>query len=568
MEVVSNLNSRKTMKNNILSLVSVIALLIGFSSCHSPEDLEPFADQKGINNFIASFADDDRDENSFKSEIDYVNHVITVVFPYNYPRLSDNVLQISDLKKMRVTANVDNNVYITPSLLYMDMTQENIITVKDLAGSIQYKVVPEIRKSNECAITKFNLPDIGLTGIINESTKTISLIALEDVGEVLADVSVSHGAVMSPDPTVTALNYDNEPQITVTAQNGTDKAVYTVKKEIPEKLSAGMRASSAKLIWAKKLTDLGLTAANMTTGIAVTDDYVVLNERANNKAVYVNAKTGEVAGTIDISEFAGSLTNFYCTADDSDNILFVNLTPGGGSTFTIWRTKGVNAKPEKYIEFSTTAAMGRKISVTGSLDGNAIITAPYYGTAGQFARWQVTDGKLISQDPDKVTAVGVGSWGNNADVVYSDPTNPESDYFAAFYTTPRGLTWFNGTTNAIKATGPEISSNWIQNAVDCAMFNKVSYVLSNSVNSFTWGKDDTIYLFDVSGGTLTNQPLDFGPEGLDIFGNYGGNALGVQNGNGAGDVALRVSPDGYYMYIYFMFTNGYVGCISCDCIDI
>ncbi|MCS3327206.1 DUF5018 domain-containing protein [Bacteroides faecis] len=119
---------------------------------------------------------------------------------------------------MRVTANVDNNVYITPSLLYMDMTQENIITVKDLAGSIQYKVVPEIRKSNECAITKFNLPDIGLTGIINESTKTISLIALEDVGEVLADVSVSHGAVMSPDPTVTALNYDNEPQITVTAQ--------------------------------------------------------------------------------------------------------------------------------------------------------------------------------------------------------------------------------------------------------------------------------------------------------------------------------------------------------------
>ncbi|MCS3327207.1 DUF5018 domain-containing protein [Bacteroides faecis] len=81
------------------------------------------------------------------------------------------------------------------------------------------------------------------------------------------------------------------------------------------------------------------------------------------KPVYVNAKTGEVARTIDISEFAGSLTNFYCTADDSDNILFVNLTPGGGSTFTIWRTKGVNAKPEKYIEFSTTAAMGRKISL-------------------------------------------------------------------------------------------------------------------------------------------------------------------------------------------------------------
>lgn len=558
----------ETMKKNILLFtLSVFVLLIGLSACHSPEELDPAIEKKGINNFIASFVDDDRDENIFESEIDYEKHVITVVFPYNYPRLSDNVLQVSDLKKIRVKAYVDNNIYITPSLLYMDMTQENTITVKGLSGSVNYKVVPEIRKSNECAITKFSLPSLGLSGIINEEAKTISLITLEEIGEALAEVGISHGAVLSPDPTTVALNYDNEPQIKVTAQNGTSVAVYTVKKKIPEKIPAGIRTNSAKLIWVRKLTDIGLTAANMTTGIAVTKDYVVLNERGNSKAVYVNAKTGENAGSINISQFAGSLTNFYATADDADNILFVNLTPNGGSAFTVWRVKGVNGTPEKYIEFPTTAPMGRKISVSGSLDGDAIITAPYYSTAGKFARWQVVNGQLKSQTPENVTAQGLGSWGNNADVIYSDPSNPESDYFAAFYSTPRNLTWFNGATNTIKANGPAISANWIQNAVDFAVFNKVAYVLSNSVNSFTWGKDDNIYLFDVAGGTLGNQPLDFGTNGLNIMGNYGGNALGVQNANGTGDVALRVSPDGYYLYIYFMFTNGYVGCISCDCID-
>lgn len=557
------------MKKKILSAISLIALLLGMVACQSPEELDPSvaAGRNGINNLVASFVDDDRDENSFESEINHESRVITVVFPYNYPRLSDNVLQVSDLKKMRVRAYVDNNVYISPSLLYLDMTQENTITVKGLNGSVNYKVVPEIRKSSECSITKFAIPSAGLDGIINEETKKISLIALEDIGEVLADVTVSHGATISPDPKVTALNYDQEVRLTVTAQNGTTQSVYTVVKEIPEKLAAGMRAKSAKILWAKKLTDLGLTAKHMTTGIAVLDNHVVLNERGNAQAVYVNAQTGEKEGSIDISSFAGSLTNFYVTADDSDNILFTNLTPGGGSSFTVWRVKGVNGTPEKYIDFPVASAMGRKLSVIGSLDGDAIITAPYYATAGQFARWQVVGGVLKSQTPDLVTAQGLGSWGVNADVIYSDPTNPTSDYFAAYYTTPRNLTWFDGVTNQIKSKGREISANWVQNAVDYVVFNKVAYVLSNSVNSFTWGKDDMIYLFDVSGGSLGTEPLNFGADGLNILGNYGGNALGSQNANGTGDVALRVSPDGYYMYIYFMFTNGYVGCIRCDCID-
>ena len=109
----------------------------------------------------------------------------------------------------------------------------------------------------------------------------------------------------------------------MTAQNGTTKSTYTVKKEIPEKIAAGLRANSAKLIWAKKLTDMGISSFDMTTGIAVTNDYVVINERAKNP-VYLHAKNGEKAGTMNIS-FAGSLTNFYATADKDGTVMLLLL---------------------------------------------------------------------------------------------------------------------------------------------------------------------------------------------------------------------------------------------------
>ena len=103
--------------------------------------------------------------------------------------------------------------------------------------------------------------------------------------------------------------------------------------------------------------------------------------------------------------------------------------------------------------------------------------------------------------------------------------------------------------------------------VNHAVFNKVEYVASNLVNPWSWGTADNIYLFDLSSGSLGTQAIDFGSTGLGINGNYGSKILGNTNGNYCGDVVLKVSDDGYYMYIYFMFCNGYVGCVQCDCID-
>ena len=552
------------MKNNIFKLIMALAsILFLIGGCQSPEELIPSVSRDGINSITASFMGDDSSENSFSSEIDHNNGIITIVFPYNYPRTSNNVLTLADLDHMRVSANLDDNVTISPALLYMDLTKDNLITITDQTKTKkQYKVVAEIRKSAESAITSFELIGPGLVGVVNEENKTISIIAIDEIGPTLAKVSLSHGATMSPDPREVELDYNEEVKITVTAQNGTSTSVYTVKKDVPAKVEIGMREGSGKVLWAKKLqSDLGIVPLNLTGGLAVTKDHVVINTRGE-ESIYLNRKTGEKEGTLNMSSIVGSLTNFYNTADDDGNIFVNNLAPNAGS-FKIWRIKDVTSTPELYIEYNGGEALGRKISIKGSVDKDAIITAPIYGEGKHFLRWEVKNGALVSTTPEKLTISGIegAAWWDNADIVYSNPSDVNSDYFAAYYTPPRKLAWVDGVTHAVKAWGPEISGNWIVNAVDHAMFNNNAYVVQNSINSFTWGSDDTILLFDASSTNSISTPIWKAP-----IGTYGGKDNAGQNANGTGDVVLKVSDDGYYMHLYFMFTNGQVVCVQFDAI--
>lgn len=552
------------MKNNIFKLIMALAsILFLIGGCQSPEELIPSVSRDGINSITASFMGDDSSENSFSSEIDHNNGIITIVFPYNYPRTSNNVLTLADLDHMRVSANLDDNVTISPALLYMDLTKDNLITITDQTKTKkQYKVVAEIRKSAESAITSFELIGPGLVGVVNEENKTISIIAIDEIGPTLAKVSLSHGATMSPDPREVELDYNEEVKITVTAQNGTSTSVYTVKKDVPAKVEIGMREGSGKVLWAKKLqSDLGIVPLNLTGGLAVTKDHVVINTRGE-ASIYLDRKTGEKEGTLNMGNIVGGLTNFYNTADDDGNILVNNLAPNDGS-FKIWKIKDVTSTPELYIEYNGGEALGRKISIKGSIDKDAIITAPIYAAGKQFLRWQVKDGALVSTTPDKISINGIEgpSWANNADIVYSDPSDINSDYFVAYYTPPRELGWVDGTTNTVKAAGPAIGANWLINAVDYVVFNRNPYVVHNTVNSFTWGSDDSIFLFDAGSTNSISTPIWKAP-----IGTYGGKDNAGQNANGTGDVVLKVSDDGYYMHLYFMFTNGQVVCVQYDAI--
>lgn len=543
-----------------------VLLIVG--GCQEPEELLPPVSREGINSIKATFEDG---TGEFFGTLSEDGNEVIIEIPYFFPESSSNQVTQEQLKRMRVSANLDDNVIVDPPLLYMDLTKENPITLTDQRKrQIEVIVRAEIRKSNKASILEFNLPELGVSGVVNENAKTISLISVDELEPALAQVRISPHASISPDPRTEAFDYNDGVEITVTAHDETTQQVYTVKREVPEKLPYGIRPGSAKLLFAKQLrADLGIPVDNLTGGIAATGDYLVINTRGEN-SIYLNATTGEKLGEIDLGAVKGSLVNFYSTADDAGNILVNNLAPNDGS-FKVWKLSSVNAAPEPYIEWDEGQAIGRKLSVQGNLDGDAIITAPILAAGQQFARWTVSGGVLSSQVPEIVTMSGLAKgWTTNVDIVQTSATDLTSDYFVASYS-DNTFAWVNGRTNQVTAKLDEISTNFIPNAVDYIEFNNAKYATLNWVNSFTWGAADGVWLLDVgstatfSGNLTGNVPAVVWAAPINT---YGPNAIsGPANANGTGDVALTVSEDGYYLNLYFMFTNGFVVGYQFDAID-
>lgn len=556
------------MKRNIIFAIALLLTFIG--GCKEPDELLPSVSREGINSITATFPDG---TGEFTGTIVEGTNEIVIPIPYYFPVSSNNRVTEEMISNMRVRANLDDNVTVSPPLLYMDLSRDNVITVNDQLGEEhKYIVRGEIRKSSECQIKEFSLPELGLTGVINESKKTISLVAIGELEPALADVTLSYHATISPDPREEALDYNEEVELTVTAHDGVTRNVYTVKKEVPEKLPYGIRSGSAKLMFAKQLkADVGITVDHLTGGMAVTDEYVVLNTR-NQNSIYLDAKSGEKVGEIELGSAKGNLTNFYSTADRAGNILICNLAPNDGA-FRIWKVASVSDTPELMIEWDGGVAVGRKMSVQGDINGDAIITAPILDYGQQFARWTISGGVLASQTPEIVTMSGLEKgWTTNVDIVHTSGSDVNSDYFVASYS-DNTFAWVDGSTNEVSSKLESISVNYIQNAVDFVEFNNAQYTTVNWVNSFTWGAADMVWLLDVSSEANFTGNLASGTCPAVVWetplNTYGPNAIsgGVANANGTGDVALKVSDDGFYLYLYFMFTNGYVVGYQLDCID-
>ena len=574
------------MKTKILSFLSAAAIIFGGSACQDPYEFTPEHHDENILSLTASFYNDDSPSNSFAAEIDYAAGIINIVFPYTYPPMSDSHLEENDLTHVRVQCNLENGSTVEPELTWLDLTKDHHITVTGLDGDKrEYTITSEIRKSRECEITDFSINALGLSGAINAQTNVITLISADEIGEQNAEIIMSHGATISPDPRVTAINFDQEQEFTVTAQNGVDKRVYKTVKGEPTLIPSGANFTRATVRWAKKLTDYGYAngtgVTDVAAGLAVVGDYVIINKVGLADPIYVNAKTGEKVGTIDLSSIGSSadgyLNNYRMTSDNNNNIVISNFSKDNGGTITVWKKKGLDGAIEQFISYAAGSNVGDQLSVVGDLDGDAIITATVNGSGLDFFRWVVTGGALQSQTPEKIHVTGYeGTCWGNADVAYVDPSNPNGDYITGAYmkfadeeTANRGAAYVNGASNTITSKGSRVvSSNWVINAVDVIEFNHMKYAVHNSINTFTWGGDDNIYVYDLTSGDLATSPVDFGTSGLNFINNYGALLCGAtglaRNGS---DVKFSVAANGVYLYIYFLFANGYVGCVQVDCLD-
>lgn len=557
------------MKTFYRYILSVLLLSIAFTSCQKPEYVQP-NDQAVITDFYATLEGDGRGrvfESTISDDTVYVN------IDYYYPINSDNEV---DLTKLLLRASIPVDSRIEPSLEgFVDLT--NPLKVKIIAGNGDVKEY--IIKANKKGNTELLAAKLTYEDAVGDTQELDAIILGTNV-----NFSVVPGTVMNNSRITYTLNRHASGSITnggsidlaspkpfVVSSAGNAKTQYTVQAIEAKKLARGIRPGSAKILFAKKLkADIGISVDNLTGGLAATGQYVVLNTRDQNSVV-LNALTGARVGEIELGAIRGSLRNFYNTADDGGNILVNNLTPNDGNTFNIWKISSINSSPELLISWNAGgSSYGRKVSVVGDVNKNAIITAPLFGlaTGNTMARWEVVNGVVKSQNPTIVTLSGFTWTWNNADIIYSNPTDVTSDYFAVGYAGNR-LTKISGTTNTVSGQFNALDANFVCNAIDLIEFNNNKYTAITQLNSFTWGSADQAFLVDadgaISGDLNTSSSLVWAaPKGT-----YGPSAAqGAVNANATADVALATSTNGYFLYMYFMFTNGYVVGVQFDCVDL
>lgn len=547
------------MKKIIMSLFTVGIGL--FFSCESPEELSPNVtpENAGIASLKATFIDG-KGEFFPEKEAPYKDgDVIKIIIPWYYPVES---LQETDITNMKVIASLPNNVFVTPGFGGMDLTKPNELIVTSPSGEkSKVTIIGERKKSSECKILEFSLPDAGLDGFLLEDEKMIGLVTGGvDLSNQKPKIVVSPHAIVTPDPEL-AQNFNEPVQYTVTAHDGTT-SVYTVDEFVPKKIPYGFRKESARQLWYKSLSDMGADASShMSTAIALSGKYLYINTR-NQDCRYFDRFNGKYAGTLELP-FKGSLNNFFMTNDDAGNILITNLKNAAGGKQTIYRVNAETGKSSLFIDVAHTYISGRKLSVKGDLDKDAIILSSIMNSK-TVLYWEVVGGVLVSQNPKvfEIKDAQYKNWTNLADA-QALTTNLSKGLFICGYPTKFGYFNADGSTAAyldLDAAG--YNANFVPHALDLVVFNNATYLAQNIQGAFSNKAEGFVYDVTVpmNIGNPMNDPrlLAYKTSGLPTS----------NNGNQTGDVLMKASDDGLKLIMYLMATNGGVAAYEFDCIDL
>ncbi len=564
------------MKKLNMLMVGVLALL---SACHDPEFVEPTADRQGLTSLTAIFTSGpfvDQEMATLSISEDATTDRYVIPIPWYYPETSDDETA-QYMNKVRVRAELQENCKIEPGLGVLDLTQDNYFTYTNAKG-VQRKIciTGERVKSNKCELVAFNLVQPALAGVVNKTTKQVSLLTAENLSSCLAEVQLSPHATIYPDPTVTALNYNEPVEFTVTADNGVDKAVYTVQKDMPNKIAKGFNANHLELLFNfDPVSNIGLPsyASAVTPTMAALDGKLVICLGNGTAPVYVNGMNGAKMGEINLgSAEAGSITN-----DEAENLLIVNKADGG-ATVKIYRTASVKDAPTLFYSFTNPSSfpMGSKIKVIGNIDDEAVIVIPNEGIAGvssssTFVSLTVRNGAVTDVKSVDITSTGV-AWGpapvNTAGIAPAG-VSATAGWFESVYD-PSYFHWIKADGTIGVELGSD-STGWglNPNCLDAKRFNNATYAALFVVSHFPhWGMGPQLYVFNaddpssISGSNVWESP-----------------ALAMMNSNiewyqqadagvAAGDVVIAPSANGYKLYIYYYDHNsGVIGGYSTDCIS-
>ena len=548
------------MNKYILIILSII-LTTGYSCKKSSETVE---DRSGVGSIYATFENGSGFFNPVISTP--YGDTIKFIFTTHFPAESNNLI---DITKMRLGANSPVSLILPAELSgVVDLTKKIPVTIRLADGSeSKHIVVGVIRKSSEAQIKDFILPVSNTPGYIAEQSKVVGLVpgGVTLISE-KPKLSLSHHATITPDTSLVQ-DFTKPVTYTVKAEDGT-QAIYTVKQITPQKLASGLRKGSGRLLWSKTLPQMGIDGVNnMSTGIAISGNNLVVNTRTVvNK--YVNRFNGVYVGDMTMGGImtASSFMNFFSTSDKAGNILISNLTTAAGQVLYVYKwTSATDVAPIKYIQWTndiTGSQVGRKISVYGDLNGDALIFMGASTANNTILRWQVTGGVLQSQTPSKIIYQGSAKWTTHADIISAGTSIADKLFISG---TPSDLVCTDYTAGTVIGQVGLTAAGYLTNnhAIDLATFNNAPYLASACVNAIAGFS----ILYDVTNpALLSTLPSSSAYPNVAVF--QTPTMVSTANANGTGDVLLRVSDDGYKMILYIMATNGGVAAYEFDCIDL
>jgi len=579
-------------KSTFLFALAMLALA---SACHQPEYVQPTADRQGITSLAAYFAFGPYEGQELgRLEIadpDVDRYVIPI--PWYFPETSDDITT-PYLTRVRVRASLEANCKIEPALSVLDLTEENHFTYTDATGTSRNIIITGERvKSSKCELLSFSLKRPMLNGIIDKSTRQVSLITANDLSVAEATVTLSAHATISPDP-AEAHNYNEGFTFTVTADDGTTKADYYVVKNVPQKIDYGVNTTSAeKLFNLDPSSGLGLPAFNTQANVslAVLDSWLIVNMGDGSAPKYFNKIMATAGGTLKIGN---AVPTGAIASDEQDHLLLCNLAEPG-EVFNIWKTSSVSQAPELLYSFTNNQdlQLGLEMKVIGDVEKEAVISVTYPGlagvtTSGRFHAIHIVGGEVVSSEViDLFTASGGAFfWGSgpaNSTCVVAGSPRMDGGWYSCAYS-ENSLRWFKqdlslgsiipgegvGESEDAPGGGYYVNGNVDPNNLDTKCFNNARYLVLFVSNHFPkWWPGPQLYVFDITGGSLSDRIYNSPQLVFSVPFMYNEQyQTGSNEGFGAcGDAILAPSADGYMLYIYYYdHFSGMIGGYSLDCI--
>ena len=571
----------------------LIAVLVAVSACHQPEYVQPTADRQGITSLAAYFAFGPFEGQEMgRLEIaDPEADRYVIPIPWYFPETSDDITT-PYMTKVRVRASLQANCKIEPALTVLDLTEENQFKYTDATGSTRTIVITGERvKSNKCELISFTLRRPTLNGVIDKSSKQVSLITANDLSMAEASVTLSAHATISPDPG-DAHNYNEGFTFTVTADDGVTKAEYFVVKNVPEKIDYGVNATSAeKLFNLDPSSGLGLPAFNTQANVslAVLDSDLIVNMGDGSTPRYYNKVVATYGGTINMgnAQPTGAIAS-----DEKDHLLICNLAEPG-EVFNIWMTPSVKTAPTLLTSFTNEQdiQLGLEMKVIGDVTDEAVITVTYPGlagvtTSGRFHAIHIVGGAVVSSEViDLFSTVGFfwGSGPANSTCIVAGSPKMDAGWYSCAYS-ENTLWWIKpdltiGSGLPGEGTGEDedapgggyyVNGNVDPNNLDTKCFNNARYLVLFVSNHFPkWWPGPQLYVYDITNGSLSDRIYNSPQLAFSVPFMYNEQyQTGSNDGFGAcADTILAPSADGYMLYIYYFdHFSGMIGGYSLDCI--